>query len=875
MKTEKPLDLLRSFFWKRGWHKVLAVGVLLVGGALASCSEYDLDERTPEGWDQSIYGWLNKQGNYTTMVRLINELGYQDVLDRTGSKTLFVADDEAFDRFYKNNSWGVTSYDRLSVSQKRMLLFGAMIDNSLQVQSLSSTEGPVEGDCMRRKSSLSIYDTVAVMSKADIPDAVYWQQYRDRDQLVVMHDMTETPLIHFVERHMANKQITNDDYDFLYNYTTHRQSGDASVNGAQIVEQNIRCLNGFINKMSEVMTPLPNMADIINSKPNTKVFAHLLQRYSVLDYCGDEVTRAYNANRGTEVDSVFQLRYFAKRSQGGREFTESHNQISKTNGELPFDPGWNGYYVLSNNSAETAMQQDMAVMLVPSDEAINEYWENGAGAALRKSFGSWDNVPYSTLTEFMKANMMSSFVSSVPSKFEHILNDAADPMGITKEHVDSVWLACNGAVYLTNHVFTPTSFVSVVYPTVVDQNMSIMHWAIEQLNYGAYLNSLNSRYSFFLPSNNALLEYIDPCSYGKPTPQVLRFHYDPLRKGKEVYASIHNMDSETGVVGDSIGVYTGEGGVASLYSNPVLNRLYNILDDHVVIGDVEDGHEFYRTKGGSTLRVKNVSAGAQGMTVEGSRQVNGETPEVPISFIYDQTNGGNGKSYILEQGPVLGTRQSVFNILGQHEEFSRFRELLAGSDLLETTHDEKYACSDTCISTFNSFHYTVYVPTNESIDQLIESKQLPTWDDVAELDTLEEDQNVLAHKYKEQINAFLRYHIQDNALYIGGDNTTGIDEFREDGTFETPYETAYIDKSTKSFTRLKVLTDKAGSQITIKDEVGNTRRVMTDKPGLYNLMAREFTYEGATASSARIIHNSSSAVVHLIDGPLVLGLYAK
>ncbi len=875
MKTEKPLDLLRSFFWKRGWHQVLAVGVLLVGGALASCSEYDLDERTPEGWDQSIYGWLNKQGNYTTMVRLIDELGYQEVLDRTGSKTLFVADDEAFDRFFKNNSWGVSGYDRLSVSQKRMLLFGAMIDNSYQVQALSSTEGPVEGDCMRRKSSLSIYDTVAVMTKNDIPDALYWQNYRDRDQLVVMHDMTETPMIHFIERHMTNKQITNDDYDFLYNYTTHRKSGDASVNGAQIVEQNIRCLNGFINKMSEVMTPLPNMADIINSKPNTKVYAHLLQRYSVLDYCGDEVTRAYNANRGTQVDSVFQLRYFSKRSQGGQEFTKTHNQTSQTNGELPFDPGWNSYYILSNNSSETAMQQDMAVMLVPSDEALNEYWENGAGAALRNSFGSWDNVPYSTLTEFMKANMMSSFISSVPSKFEHILNDAADPMGITKEHVDSVWLACNGAIYLTNHVFTPTSFVSVMYPTVVDQNMSIMHWAIDQLNYSAYLNSLNSRYSFFLPSNDALLEYIDPCSYGKPSLQVLRFHYDPLRKGKEVYASIHNMDRETGVVGDSIGVYTNVEGTADLVADPVLNRLYNILDDHVVIGDVEDGHEYYRTKGGSTLRVRNVNQGAQGMIVEGSRQVNGETPSVPIDFIYDQTNGGNGKSYILEQGPVLGTSQTVFNILGQHEEFSRFRELLEGSDLLETIHDKRYACNDTCISTFNNFHYTVYVPSNESIDKLIEDKVLPTWEDVAELDTLEADQNALAKKYIEKINAFLRYHIQDNALYIGGDNTTGIDEFNTDGTFETPYETAYIDKKTESFLRLKVTTDKDGSQITIKDEVGNVRRVMTDKPGLYNLMAREYTYEGLNASSARIIHNSSSAVVHLIDGPLVLGLYAK
>ena len=863
MKTEKR-------FWRRGRHLMLAAGVLLAGGGgLGSCSQYDLDEKTPDGWNSSIYSWLDEQGTFTNTVRMIDDLGYRDVLAKTGSKTLFVADDAAYERFYRNNEWGVRSYDQLSTSQKKMLLFGSMIDNSYQVQALSSTEGPVEGNCMRRQSSLSIYDTVPVMHKDDIPDAIYWQSYRDRDNLVVMHDMTPTPLIHFIERHMANKQITNEDYDFLFNHTTHRQSGDASVNGAQIVEQNIRCLNGFINRMSEVMTPLPNMADIIANKKNTSVFAHLLERYSVLDYCGDEVTRSYNANRGTEVDSVFQLRYFAKRSQDGREFTSTHNQKSQANGELPFDPGWNSYFIVSSEGNETALQQDMAVMLVPSNEALNDYWENGAGAALRKSFGSWDNVPYSTLTEFLKANMLSSFISSVPSKFQYILNDAADPMGITVEHVDSVWLACNGAVYLTNHVFTPTSFVSVMYPTVVDQNMSIIHWAIEQLNYGAYLNSLNSRYSFFLPSNNALLEYIDPVSYGKPQRQLLRFHYDPSKKNNEVYASIHNIDPETGIAGDSIGVYTNSGG-KSLDGNPILNRLYNILDDHVVIGDVEDGHEFYRTKGGSTLHVRNVSQGAQGMLVEGSRQVNGETASIPISYVYDQTNGGNGKTYILEQGPVLGTRQTVFNLLGQHPEFSRFRELLEGSDLLETIHDGRFACSDTCISVFNNFHYTIYVPTNESIDALIAAKKLPTWDDVAILDTLYGDQKEKAELYTKQINEFLRYHIQDNALFIGADNTTGNDAANADGTSTTEFETAFIDKKSKTFNKLAITTDKAGTSISVRDKAGNTRRVLTERNGLYNLMAREYTYNTSSKSSATIIHNSSSAVIHLIDGPLLI-----
>ena len=76
----------------------------------------------------------------------------------------------------------------------------------------------------------------------------------------------------------------------------------------------------------------------------------------------------------------------------------------------------------------------------------------------KDQYGSWDNVPNDVIVELINNNMLSSFVESVPSKFGSILNDANDPMGVDKADIDSVWLGCNGAVYLTNKVYSPTSF---------------------------------------------------------------------------------------------------------------------------------------------------------------------------------------------------------------------------------------------------------------------------------------------------------------------------------------------------------------------------------------------------------------------------------
>ena len=70
---------------------------------------------------------------------------------------------------------------------------------------------------------------------------------------------------------------------------------------------------------------------------------------------------------------------------------------------------------------------------------------------------------------------------------------------------------------------------------------------------------------------------------------------------------------------------------------------------------------------------------------------------------------------------------------------------------------------------------------------------------------------------------------------------------------------------------LKMIVKMFGKDPNIKivDIGGNTRHVVKT-PGLYNLMAREFTYAQSEKSQASIIHNSSSAVIHLIDGPLMV-----
>ena len=830
--------------------QTVALAALTAGGILTSCNEYDLDERTPEGWGSSIYGWLADQGNYTNTVRMIDDLGYHEVLSKTGSKTLFVANDEAYERFYRNNNWGVGQYGQLSTSQKKLLLFGSMLDNSMQLNSLSSVEGtpPREGECMRRFASSSPYDSVAVITTSQMPDNQYWHRYREAGRpMVCMMDNSTVPLLQFVEKLLVNKRITNDDYNFIYNQTTQRQPGDASINGVPVVNPNIKCSNGFIHEMNDVVTPLPNMAELIRQKRDASKYSQLLERYCAPYPLDQATTTQYNYLYDTHVDTIFQKRFFSEKSQGGQPVNATPDK-GPVNGLLKFDPEWNAYYTgLNDQEGNIVMQRDMAVMMVPSDAALDAWWNEGAGKVLRDYYGSWDRVPDDVISKLINNNMLSSFVSSVPSKFQGILNDANDPMGVERSAIDSVWLGCNGAVYLTNRVYSPTAYVSVSFPALINETMRILYWGIERLQYNVYLNSLNSYYSFFIPTNRALLQYVDPCSYGKSQTQLMRFHYDASKVNvqERVWASLWNYNPETGEVLDSIGRVTDY--------NVIRNRLKDILDTHIVIGDVEDGHTFYRTKGGTELRISNAQAGASGMTVSGSYQTN-ETQALAVSYIYDQTAGGNGKSYILDDQPILGTRQTVRDVLASRPEFSKFLELMDGSGLFEQIHNKRNATAGQNISVFNTYHYTVYVPTNESIADLQQRGKLSSWEKV---DAYEEAGNLTAKTRDSlQIVNFLKYHIQDNALFIGAAEESG------------DFETAVVDPATDRFYRVSATLESNG--ITLVDHAKNTRHVVTADPRLFNLMAREYQYDTQDASRANQIETSSSAVIHLIDQPLLL-----
>lgn len=864
---------------RQGRTVAVAACCLLMGAwTVQSCKdEYTLTGQ-PSWLGNSIYERLQGEGKYTTLLRLADDLDQKEVLSHTGSKTLFAANDSAFQAWFGKNNWGVTSYSQLTTAQKKMLLNNSMINNAYLIELLSNVSGtpPLEGMCMRRETATSIYDSVEILSPAKMPMTAAWQRFRDRGKSIpILKDATTPPMIHFLPKFMQYYNITSEDLSVLTNHQA-TSASEAWVNSRKVLDRDITCKNGYVQKIDGVIEPMTNMAEVLRQHPKLSKWSELIDRFSA-PYYNAAATREYNRLYSNE-DSVYSMRYYSKRSAGGSALTEDPNgEVAAA--LLTFDPGWNQY--MYSNTMGYDLHYDAGAMIAPTNEAL-DYWWNNEGKDLQMEYGTWENVPDATLAKLLNVNMLPTFTEAVPSKFDRVLNDAKEKLGIEVKYVDSCFMACNGVVYMVSKVFSPAEYASVAYPALAHQStMNVIYWAIDQLNFLPYLLSMDSRYSLLLPTNEALQWYLDPATYGgidrlsgMEAPSALEFYYDATKNASErVQARRFNTTvSPDGIIEKGVRTQT------AVDRNVIDDRLKRLMDDLIIVGDVEDGHEYYKTKGGTLIRVSRTSDNKLAFSGGWQMEHNGKALPVDPNEIYTKENG---KSYQLNNEVPMGAQNSIYLTLKGNEAFSEFLTLIDndGANLLSTKLNNTYnaglsAQGSKNLTLLDNYNYTIYVPTNESIRQLIDQGLLPTWDDYEAMENegfadeaaVDSAQQII----KNIIVSFIRYHVQDHSVAIGMAPEL-YDEDTETGektpSYVNVFESMKRNPLTGRFYGLE--SDNSNGQLTVKDVMGNVRRV-TKQDGLYNNICREYWFNtnNTTSTNDDTIFMSSDAVVHQIDAPL-------
>lgn len=895
-----------------------------------SCSDrFDLDEEGnyPSWLGESVYDQLKNPnpevltGTFNNYLRLIDDLGYAETLARTGSKTVFPANDEAFERFFRNNSWGVSKYEDLSEAMKKLLLNSSMLNNAILVEMLSnaSVSGELQqGVVLKHRIDGERYDSVTYVSGVEgMPkNNGYWAKYYDKGIHLVM-DATDPMMVHFTAEQMINNSITTrgdgSDFEVITGSKYNDEEKSAYIFRNKIINGDVTCKNGYIHQLEDVLVPPGNLAEVLRTNGTSNYFSRLLDRFCAPFYEGG-LTARYNdyaqAYGKQFIDSIYQLRYFSQRSQGARALMVDPNSALVPN-LLNYDPGWNAY----TNGMGGNELSDLAAMFVPTDEAMKQYFlPGGSGAFLIDQFGGKENtednlfenidsIPGNIIVAFLNNLMKSSFVNTVPSKFGDIMDDASDPMGLSVDVLNKnadgtydVKIANNGVIYMLNTVFAPNQYVAVSAPAFLSTNMRIMNTAIQdgsstmgtplgfKMNYYAYLLAMSANYGLFIPTDEAFGKfYVDPTSLKHESatspPRALRFYYN-ARRTPYVFCSAWKYNPLTGEVGTEF-----EDSLGTLSVSGFKSQLKDILNYHTVVlneGEKIGTNLYYKTKHGGAVKYENGTVMSGGQIDEG----------LPVSNIQATYNQKNGTAFAIDH-VIQAPQKSVYSVLygnSQYAEFARLIDGFGADSLFEFASDRMMEINtltkktrrdgykifvneaghyglDYDVKFFNSYNYTVYLPDNEAMQKAY-SAGLPKWEDIQALYDAHAEEwsqagsnpspGLQAARDKalamlEEINAFVRYHFQDNSVYA--------DNVVESGSYGTACsDTLGI--------REKLTVSGGGKVLTVTDNRGNKVSVDANKSDkMVNQMTRDYVFNGR-ATTATAIQTSSFAVVHQISSPL-------
>lgn len=958
---------------------VIASLLFLCTGVWSCKDVYRLDDTEPDWLGSSIYDYLktSDKDNFTYFIKVIDDLNYTDVLSRTGSKTLFAANDEDFMRGIKE-AWGLTSYDQLTDAQKKIILYNSMLDNAYLLEMMSSTAAsststePQEGRCLRQVNSSNVVDSIGYYVPADLPqNNKDWDRFREKGIRLAI-DGTNTYMVHFLEEQLYQNDITLDDLYWLFNKRySDIEERDAFIYDKRVIDQNVTCKNGYVHQVDGLLIPPSNMAEEIRKNPDTKLFSRLLDRFAVPVYNAEltaDYNRLFHYQDDANAEKVYEKRYYttgrnrgtAVENSGFLSYNDIDNKEHNAKGSLYFDPGWNAFTASAGGSADV----DMGAMFVPNDETMKAYFSEGAGKALIERYGvradgtpcqfpeeAMDSIPLEDIQYLLRNVMKTSFNATVPSKFESIMNDAREQMMKDPDPskiLEKCIIANNGVVYVMNEVYSPARYVAVTAPVMLSEVTRITNWAINQYEYDKYLLAMDSYFSLVVPSDDAM-RYNDPSTLKDATPTAYIFRFDVKAKSEssKVYAETWTYDKTTGELLTQ--------GANLTNASQIKNLLTQMMEYYIIVGDFQDGNKYHMSKGYGSVKVEpsTTETDATGRfiidRIYGGHEIEIDTmgydTGIQVAAIYNQENGVD---YRIDDGMIQPATQSVYKVLSDsinHEEFSEFFHLCEYSDdvvQLVAARDEKgneipdstkkfkifenLGGLDYNVRTFNTYHYTVYVPTNDKIMEAYE-KGLPNWTELEDetyvlneeindltdqkttLTTMQDELQVfinsgdtLSQSYlnkkaevdkfaadidsidKKITNAkaliekkalliidFVKYHIQDNSIYVDelphslveGNNTYYV----------VNYETASLDNESKRFNKVTVETKSSPysghATLSVKGDIAyfdNTCYVVNadgEEGHYFNIMTRDIEFSGKTIST------SSYAVVHQIDNYLV------
>lgn len=629
---------------------------------LYSCRQEPDIYKRPDWLAGKVYTQILAQPELSTFVKCIELTGYDEILNVSGSYTVFSPSNEAFTKYFSQNT-KYKAVEDIPIDELTEIVKYHIVQNpwsKIQLRTLDvygwidtlSTDNNKPKGFKRETLLLNPdrkYGIASTGAGNDSKFVIVDTLQSNKHRKVITDSRKFVPI--FYQEYFDIYKLNKSDYEFYFD-RTFDSSEDIYFAGAKIVSDEISAENGFVYVIDKVVEPLENAAEIIANNSGTNKytdFLNVLNLFPKFEYNREKTFLQPGANQGAVVDSLFDLTFPTL----AFDFTSE-----KTSPPT-------GIYGLPGNVTIRYHHGLMA----PTNEAfqsfVNEYIKipNGWGSFA----GAPENIKRIVANTYMSENTI------YPTDFNNgFYNGELDIVKLDESDIVDKKFGSNSTFIGLKKAVVPRAFKGVTGPVYLQRGYSKVMNAIELSGLLPALKREGQDYMFFVEND---------ANSGQDSSLV----YYPVTKRFSAFLVAPGTFQE----------YT-------ISLNDLRTLLLNQIATHRAKGDARK--EFIPNLAGNIIIVNNVTGeiSGTGATTKGYRGTTIE-PEFPV-VLSDATD--NGITYDVQNwfsfaSPTLFSKIST--------DYPKFHALLKKAGL---TNDKEFKYS---FISDNDF-YTVFIPSDQALD---------------------------------------------------------------------------------------------------------------------------------------------------------------
>lgn len=467
---------------------LLTLGYLLITGCDPDLKKGDKYAR-PDWLAGKVYTQILDQPDLSTFARCVELTGYDTILDRSGSYTVFAPNNEAFNAWFQQNPLynqvediplpvlnSLVKYHIVqnpwSKSQLQQLDVWGWID-TLDINNDKPRGYKRETLLLPKNRKLGI-GSDEVDHSIKIVDTLQTDFHR----MYLTDSRKYTPI--FFRDYFSIYDLSPDDYSFYFDRPIENPA-DIYYAGAKIMGDEIFAENGFVYNIDRVVDPLQNSYEILQSEKggySYSLFLDLLNRFPEFRYNADATYDQPGASEGLEVDSLFDV-----------TFPELAFDILNEKTTAP-----RGTFGLPSN-VSIRYHHGIAA---PTNEAFNQLVQDFLAGA-----GRWGNLE--SAPRHIKRIIGNTHLSTnpiYPTDFgKGFINGEDDRVTVDQNDVVQKQYGSNATFVGLNKAIVPRAFSSVTGPVYLLRGYSFTMFAIEQAGLLPALKRENEDYMLFVESD--------------------------------------------------------------------------------------------------------------------------------------------------------------------------------------------------------------------------------------------------------------------------------------------------------------------------------------------------------------------------------------